>query len=398
MIPVSNDNARQDVVPSTFKAAAPKRAQLPFLDLRSQFGPIREEVMSVVTRVLESQHFILGPEVAAFERELEKYLDLKFAITCASGSDALLLALMAIEVAPEDEIITTPFTFVATAGSIARLGARPVFVDIDPETYNIDPRLIEAALTPKTRAIIPVHLFGMSADLDPILELVKRQSVAVIEDAAQAIGARYKGRQVGSIGTFGCFSFFPSKNLGGAGDSGMVGTNDAILADRLSLLRTHGSRKKYEYELIGMNSRLDALQAAILRVKFRHLSSWTSGRQGKAERYRVLFREYHLDHAVKVPATGPDYLHVYNQFVIRVKKRDELRAHLQKAGIPTEIYYPKPLHLQPAFAYLGYRQGAFPHAESVSNEVLALPVYSELEDWQQDTIVEAISRFYGVSR
>ena len=397
MIPVSDKNGRQDVVPTAVEAP-PKRAQLPFLDLQSQFESIREEVVSAVTRVLESQHFILGPEVAAFEQELSKALDLKFAITCASGSDALLLALMAIDVAPGDEIITTPFTFVATAGSIARLGARPVFVDIDPGTYNIDPCLIEAALTPKTRAVIPVHLFGMSADLDPILELAKRRSVAVIEDAAQAIGARYKGRQVGSIGTFGCFSFFPSKNLGGAGDGGMVGTNDAVLADRLSLLRTHGSRTKYEYELIGMNSRLDALQAAILRVKFPHLSSWTSGRQRKAERYRVLFREYHLDPVVKLPPTAPEYFHVYNQFVIRVKKRDQLRTHLQKAGIPTEIYYPKPLHLQPAFAYLGCKQGAFPHAESVSNEVLALPVYSELEDWQQDAIVEAIGRFYGVSR
>ena len=394
---MSNKSTSPDSVPSVNgNDPSPLKPLFPFLDLQSQFRTIREEIMGAVTQVLESQHFILGPEVAAFEQELEKDLDLKFAVTCASGSDALLLALMAIEVAPGDEIITTPFTFVATAGSIARLGARPVFVDVDPETYNIDPRVIEAALTPKTRAIIPVHLFGMSADLDPILALAQRHSVTVIEDAAQAIGARYKGRQVGSIGTFGCFSFFPSKNLGGAGDGGMVGTNDAILADRLSLLRTHGSRTKYEYELIGMNSRLDALQAAILRVKCRHLASWTSGRQRKAERYRVLFREFQLDHVVRVPVAGPEYFHVYNQFVIRVKKRDELRIHLQKVGIPTEIYYPKPLHLQPAFSYLGYKQGALPHAESISDEVLALPVYSELEDQQQDAIVEAISHFYGV--
>ena len=304
---------------------------------------------------------------------------------------------MAIDAGPGDEVITTPFTFVATAGSIARLGAKPAFVDIDPETFNIDPSQMEAAITPKTCAIIPVHLFGLSADLDPIVKLARERNLAVIEDAAQAIGAQYKGRPVGGLGTFGCFSFFPSKNLGGAGDGGMIGTNDPALADRMTLLRTHGSRTKYEYELIGMNSRLDALQAAILRVKFRHLSSWTSGRQGRAERYRKLFREAGLDRQVKLPTAGPDYIHVYNQFVIRVEKRDQLKAHLQRAGIPTDIYYPKPLHLQPAFAYLGYKQGAFPQSESISHEVVALPVYSELKDEHQDAVVAAIADFYGAS-
>ena len=244
---------------------------------------------------------------------------------------------------------------------------------------------------------MPVHLFGLSADLDPILKLAKKRSLAVIEDAAQAIGAQYKGKPVGGLGTFGCFSFFPSKNLGGAGDGGMIGTNDPALADRLTVLRTHGSRTKYEYELLGMNSRLDALQAAILRVKLRHLSSWAAGRQRRADRYRKLFREAGLDGQVKLPVAGADYVHVYNQFVIRVEQRDQLKSHLQRAGIPTEIYYPKPLHLQPAFAYLGYKQGAFPQSESISGEVLALPVYSELKDEHQDAVVSAIAEFYGLN-
>jgi dTDP-4-amino-4,6-dideoxygalactose transaminase len=386
----------KDVAPAAKVNREPaKKPLFPFLDLQSQFKTMREEVITAVTRVLDSQHFILGPEVAAFEQEIKNDIGAEFAISCASGSDALLLALMAIDAGPGDEVITTPFTFVATAGSIARMGSKPVFVDIDPETFNIDPSQIEAAITSKTRAIMPVHLFGLSADLDPIIKMAKQRNLAVIEDAAQAIGAQYKGRPVGGLGTFGCFSFFPSKNLGGAGDGGMIGTNDPALADRLTLLRTHGSRTKYEYELLGMNSRLDALQAAILRVKFRHLSAWTSGRQGRAERYRKLFHQAGLDRQVKLPVAGADYVHVYNQFVIRAEKRDQLRAHLQRSGIPTDIYYPKPLHVQPAFAYLGYKPGAFPQSESISNEVLALPVYGELKDEHQDAVVAAIAEFYG---
>ena len=390
------DVTEKDVTsPAKVNREPAKKPLFPFLDLQAQFKTMRDEVITAVTRVLDSQHFILGPEVAAFEQEIKKDIGAEFAISCASGSDALLLALMAIDAVPGDEVITTPFTFVATAGSIARLGAKPVFVDIDPETFNIDPSQIEAAITAKTRAIMPVHLFGLSADLDPIIEMAKERNLAVIEDAAQAIGAQYKGKPVGGMGTFGCFSFFPSKNLGGAGDGGIIGTNDPALADRLTLLRTHGSRTKYEYELLGMNSRLDALQAAILRVKLRHLSSWASGRQGRADRYRKLFHEAGLDGQVKLPVAGADYVHVYNQFVIRVEKRDQLRAHLQRCGIPTDIYYPKPLHLQPAFAYLGYKQEAFPQSESISREVLALPVYSELRDEHQDAVVAAIAEFYG---
>ena len=375
----------------------PKKPLFPFLDLQSQFKTMREEVIGAVTKVLDSQHFILGPEVAAFEQEIKREIGAEFAISCASGSDALLLALMALDIAPGEEVITTPFTFVATAGSIARLRAKPVFVDIDPETFNIDPDQIEAAITSKTRAIMPVHLFGLSADLDPIIRLAKQRNLAVIEDAAQAIGAHYNGKPVGGLGAFGCFSFFPSKNLGGAGDGGMIGTNDPALADRLTLLRTHGSRTKYEYELLGMNSRLDALQAAILRVKLRYLSLWAAGRQGRADRYRELFREAGLEGQVTLPVTPANSVHVYNQFVVRVEKRDQLKAHLQRAGVPTEIYYPKPLHLQPAFTYLGYKQGAFPQSEAISQEVLALPVYGELKDEHQDVIVAAIAEFYGIN-
>lgn len=387
---------KEDAASMNVSRGPARKPLFPFLDLQSQFKTTREEVITAVTKVLDSQHFILGPEVSAFEQEIKNEIGAEFAISCASGSDALLLALMAIDVAPGDEVITTPFTFVATAGSIARLRAKPVFVDIHPETFNIDPDQIEAAITPKTRAVMPVHLFGLSADLDPIIKLAKQHNLAVIEDAAQAIGARYKGKRVGSRGTFGCFSFFPSKNLGGAGDGGIIGTNDPSLADRLTLLRTHGSRTKYEYELLGINSRLDALQAAILRVKLRYLSFWVAGRQGRADRYRELFREAGLEGQVKLPVAGGDYVHVYNQFVVRVEKRDQLKAHLQGAGVPTEIYYPKPLHLQPAFTYLGYKQGAFPQSEAISHEVLALPVYSELKDEHQDAVVEAIAEFYGV--
>jgi dTDP-4-amino-4,6-dideoxygalactose transaminase len=366
---------------------------LPFLDLKAQFASIREEVLSAMTRVMESQQLIMGPEVAAFEKEIVDFTHCKFAVGCASGSDALLLALMAYETGPGDEVVTTPFTFVATAGSIARLGARPVFVDIDPETYNLDSRQLEASVTKRTRAIIPIHLFGLPADMDSIASIARRHNLPIIEDAAQAIGAQYHNRPAGSMGQAGCFSFFPSKNLGAAGDGGMIVTNDSEIADRLKLLRLHGSREKYTYELLGINSRLDALQAAILRVKLRHLPEWATARQRNADTYRMLFAERGLQNEIGMPAVPEGSVHVYNQFVIRTKHRDQLRSHLRQQGIPTEIYYPSPLHLQPAFASLGHSRGDFPVAEAACAEVLALPIYPELTGSQQRFIVDNIAAF-----
>jgi len=373
----------------------PRPAAFPFLDLRAQFAGIKTEVMQAVSRVMESQQFILGPEVEALERELAGFLQVRFAITCASGSDALWLALLATGVGPGDEVITTPFTFVATAGSVARAGAKPVFVDIDPATYNINASLVEAAITKRTRAIIPVHLFGLAADLDPILKLANEYKLAVIEDAAQAIGAQYKGASVGNSGTLGCFSFFPSKNLGAAGDGGLITTNDAGLAERVRLLRVHGGHNKYNAEILGTNSRLDALQAAILRVKLAHLNAWNSARQKKAECYRALFRKHGLDRKIGLPQCPPDRVHVYNQFTIRCPHRDPLREFLKTRGIPSDVYYPIPLHLQAAFAYLGYRAGQFPESERAGREVLSLPNYPELSEDQQSAVVEAIRDFYA---
>jgi dTDP-4-amino-4,6-dideoxygalactose transaminase len=369
-------------------------AFVPFLDLKAQFAEIRGELFDAVTRVLESQHFILGPEVEALEHEVAEYVGAEFAVGCGSGSDALLLALMAIGIEPDDEVITSPFTFGATAGSIARLKARPVFVDIHRDTFNLDERQLEAAITPRSRAIMPIHLFGLPANMDAVLEIAHKHRLAVIEDAAQAIGSRWKEKSVGTLGTFGCFSFFPSKNLGGAGDGGMITTNDPQLAQRLRILRVHGARKKYQYELLGINSRIDALQAAILRVKLRYLNAWTQRRRRNAERYRELFAEYELTRTVGLPCSEETSFHVYNQYSIRVQRRDELQAYLRDHGIPTEIYYPSPLHVEPAFTYLGYRDGDFPKAEATCHEVLSLPIYPELTPDQQRAVVATISRFY----
>jgi dTDP-4-amino-4,6-dideoxygalactose transaminase len=372
-----------------------KKKPMPFLDLKAQFASIREDVLKAVESVFESQHFILGKEVQLLEQELAKFVGVPEAVGCASGSDALYLSLLALHIGRDDEVITTPFTFVATAGAIARTGAKPVFVDIDPATYNIDPSQIEAAITPKTRAIIPVHLFGQAADLDAILEIANRHNIAVVEDAAQAIGATYKGRQVGSIGLCGCFSFFPSKNLGCAGDGGLITTTDAKIGDELRLLRAHGSRKKYHYEIIGTNSRLDALHAAILRVKLPHLQNWAAKRAEHAQLYKQLFEKAGLTNILSLPSNAEGREHVYNQFVIRVPRREELRAFLDAEGIPTDVYYPSPLHVQPAFSYLGYGHGSFPESEKASKEVLALPVYPELSRQDQERVVNTISDFYS---
>jgi dTDP-4-amino-4,6-dideoxygalactose transaminase len=366
-----------------------------FLDLKAQFAAIRNEVMQAVERVLDSQQFVLGAEVERFENSMAALTGVRHAVGCASGSDALLLSLLALGIGPGDEVITTPFTFVATAGSVARVGAKPVFVDIQPETFNIDPAQIRAAVNERTRAIIPVHLFGLPAELEPILQIAKEYRLAVVEDSAQAIAARYHGAPVGSLGTVGCFSFFPSKNLGGCGDGGLVVTSDSALATRLRLLRVHGSSRKYHYEILGINSRLDALQAAILSVKIRYLEEWTRGRQHLADRYSSLFTEHGLDNLIKLPSTPAGCLHVYNQFVIECPERDRLRQFLRESGIPTEIYYPQPLHLQPAFAYLGYQRGQFPVAESASRKALALPIYPELSEENQAAVVCAIRDFYN---
>jgi dTDP-4-amino-4,6-dideoxygalactose transaminase len=379
---------------SNLKASEVAKPAFDFLDLKAQFTTIREEVMAAVTRVMESQHFILGPEVKSLEDELAQKLGAKHAVGCASGTDALILALMAAEIGPGDEVITTPFSFIATAGSIAHVGAVPVFIDIDAVTYNLDPKLIEAAITSKTRAIMPVHLFGLSADFDSILAIARRHNLTVIEDAAQAIGSRYKDQYVGTLGDFGCFSFFPSKNLGCAGDGGLVTTNDPLMAERLRMLRVHGSKKKYFHDILGTNSRLDALQAAILRVKLKHLDSWAEGRKANADRYRELFASEVFKGLVAYPpAPSLMYQHIYNQFTIQSAKRDLMKDFLKQAGIPTEIYYPLCLHLQPSFAYLGYTKGACPIAETASLEVLSLPVYPELSNAQQDMVVRAIADF-----
>jgi dTDP-4-amino-4,6-dideoxygalactose transaminase len=366
----------------------------PFLDLRAQYANIREEVLEAVHRVLESQHFILGAEVEALESEVAKLANCEFAVGCASGSDALLLSLMALEIDQDDEVITVPFTFSATVGMIARQKARPVFVDIDPRTYNLNPRALEAAVTSRTRALMPVHLFGLAADMQEIMDIAGKHKLPVIEDAAQAIGAKYGGKPVGSFGSTGCFSFFPSKNLGGAGDGGMITTRDSALSERLRILRGHGARDKYNCEMIGINSRLDALQAAILRVKLKYVPNWADARRNNADRYRAMFEDRGLDQILGLPRCPDDCAHVYNQYTIRVPERDELRDYLRDAGLPTEVYYPYPLHLQPAFAYLGYRQDDFPETERACREVLSLPVFPELTEEQQSKIVDAIAEFY----
>jgi dTDP-4-amino-4,6-dideoxygalactose transaminase len=364
------------------------------LDLKAQYAPIRDALLEAVTRVCDSQRFIMGPEVEGLERELERHLQTAHAIGLSSGTDAVLAALMALDIGPGDEVITSTYSFFATAGCIARLGARPVLVDIEPDTFNINPAAAVAAMTPRTKAIVPVHLFGQSADLAPMLDAARAHHIHVIEDAAQAIGAMYRGRQVGNWGSIGCFSFFPSKNLGAFGDGGLVTTNDPSLGHRLRLIRNHGMEPKYYHHLVGGNFRIDALQAAVLRVKLPHLDTWSDGRRRNAGRYRELFADAGLKGTVCLPVEAPDCTHIYNQFVIRVPERDALRAHLDAAGIGTEVYYPVPFHLQTCFADLGYSAGAFPVAEAAASQSLALPIYPELTEAQQSAVVQAIRAFY----
>lgn len=366
---------------------------VPLLDLRAQFQTIRGEVMAAVERVFESQHFILGPEVEAFERDAAEYCRVKHAVGCGSGSDALLLALTALGVGPGDEVVTASFSFFATAGSIARLGARPVFVDISPDDFNVDPDLIERAITPRAKAILPVHLFGQCAEMDAIREVAERHNLPVVEDAAQAVGAGYLERRAGAMGAVGCFSFFPSKNLGGAGEGGLMTTDDDDLAEKLRLLRVHGMQPKYYHKVVGVNSRLDALQAAVLGVKLKYLDRWSDARRRNAEHYDKLFAEAGVEE-VMTPAVRPNRRHIFNQYTIRCSRRDELMNFLKRRGVGSEIYYPAPLHLQECFANLGYKPGDLPVTERTSRECLSLPIYPELTEEMRRYVVEKIAEFY----
>jgi dTDP-4-amino-4,6-dideoxygalactose transaminase len=366
--------------------------EVPLLDLKGQYRSIRPDIDAAMARVVESQWFILGPEVAALEEEVAAYCGAAFGIGMSSGTDALLAALMALDIGAGDEVIVPTYTFFATAGVVARLGARPVFVDIDPDTYNILPAGVAEAITPLTKAIIPVHLYGRMADMDGLLAAAG--GIPVIEDAAQAIGAfDERGRKAGSTGHMGCFSFFPSKNLGGFGDGGMTVTSDADSARRLKALRMHGMEPKYYHGMVGGNFRLDALQAAVLRVKLGHLPGWTEARRRNAELYRTFLAAAGVLDRIRLPEDEPG--HIYNQFVIRTQERDRLQEHLRQAGIGTEVYYPLPLHLQECFGHLGHGTGSMPHAEAAARQTLALPVYPELQEEQIRYVVERIVEFCG---
>ncbi|WP_031497774.1 DegT/DnrJ/EryC1/StrS family aminotransferase [Bryobacter aggregatus] len=373
--------------------------QVPLLDLVAQHAQIREEILAELIPLIDSQRFIMGPAVAELEHQIAGYTQSKYAIGCASGSDALLLAWMALELGPGDKVITTPFSFFATAGSLSILGIEPVFVDIDPVTFNLDPNQVEDVLkkTSGVWAIQPVHLYGAAADMDPLLALGAQYGAVVVEDAAQAIGAEYKGRRCGSIGAIGCFSFYPGKNLGGYGDSGIVTTNDPTLAETLVKLRQHGGRDKYMHELVGINSRIDTMQAAVLNVKMRHLDAWTRRRQENAARYVELFAAFDLP--IVLPSIAPyQTRHVFNQFTLRCQRRDALKAHLQAHGVGCEIYYPLPLHLQECYADLGYQRGDLPVSELLAAEALSLPIYPELTPDDQAYVVETVAGFYRDSK
>jgi len=372
-----------------------QQVNVPLLDLKAQYQAIRSEIDPVITEIMESQYFILGPKVKECEAAIAAYSSCSHAIGVSSGTDALLISLMAEGIGPGDEVITTPYTFFATVGSIVRTGATPVFVDIDPVSFNIDPSAIEDKVTDMTKAIIPVHLYGQMADMTAIMDIARKHDIAVIEDGAQAIGAERDGKRAGSVGHYGCFSFFPSKNLGAFGDGGMVVTNDAERAERMDILRGHGSRPKYYHQVVGGNFRLDAMQAAVVTIKLGHLDAWTAGRQSNAKRYNSLFEEAGLVEKgfVKTPDIIADR-HIFNQYVIRVDGRDELRDHLKENSIGCEIYYPVPMHIQECFSYLGLSEGDMPESEKAANETLALPVYPELTDEQAKYVVDTIASFF----
>lgn len=389
--------------------------KVPLLDLKAQYAAIKPDVDRAITEVIESQHFILGPQVQQCESAIAEYSRCSYAIGVSSGTDALLACLMVEGIGPGDEVITTPYTFFATAGVVARVGAIPVFVDIDPETYNIDPAQIASRITPRTRALIPIHLFGQMADMDAIMEVARTHKLIVIEDAAQAIGAEDKGRRAGSIGHYGCLSFFPSKNLGAVGDAGMVVTNDTQRAQNLARMRAHGAKPKYYHQVVGGNFRLDALQASVVKAKLKYLDDWTLARQQNANRYDRLFQNSGLRVAnssqYRANGSSPShekdngapqiYLpkvvadrHIFNQYIIRTTQRDQLKAMLQGKGISTEIYYPVPMHLQECFLSLGHREGSFPESESAAKQTLALPIYPELTDDQARYVVQCIREFF----
>jgi dTDP-4-amino-4,6-dideoxygalactose transaminase len=371
---------------------------VPLLDLKAQHQPLRKELLAAIEQVLDKNNYILGNEVTELEERIAGYCQARFGIGVSSGTDALLAVLMAMDIHSGDEVITTPLSFFATVGGIVRLGAKPIFVDIDPTTYNLDPTRLAMAITARTRAIIPVHLYGQCADMDPILHVARQHGIAVVEDAAQAIGAEYRNkRRAGSMGTAGCLSFFPSKNLGGLGDGGMVVTNDQSLAERLRILRVQGGKPKYYHKMIGGNFRLDTMQAAVLNVKLNYLDRWTALRQQHAQLYERLFKEAGLvaEKAVGLPQAiyrecGSPHYHIYNQFVIDVANRDDLQVHLKSQGIGTEVYYPVPLHRQECLSELGYKEGDFPQAERACRRLLALPVYPELNEDQQRYVVKSI--------
>jgi dTDP-4-amino-4,6-dideoxygalactose transaminase len=383
--------------PSHDNADQPPEQGVPLLDLGRQNRSLREEINAALSRVCDSGAFVLGPEVEALERGMAAYCRAGHAVGCASGSDALLLALMACEVGPGDEVILPSFTFFATASAVTRLGARPVFADIDPATFNLAPEAVERLVGPATKAILPVHLFGQCAAMDAICRIARASGLSVIEDAAQAIGAELDGRRAGSMGEVGCFSFYPTKNLGGAGDGGMLTTGRDDLADRLRLLRVHGMRPRYFHQVVGINSRLDSFQASVLNVKLPHLDRWTALRQANARRYTELFRQARLDRVLGLPVSAPQRRHVWNQYVIRVPdgKRDPLRQHLREANVGTEVYYPMGLHQQACFASLGYAPDDLPETVRAAREVLALPIFPELTGQEQKTVVERIAAFFS---
>jgi len=388
-----------------------RRLTVPLLDLKAQYRELETEIMEAMREVCVSQHFILGPRVQELEERIAAYSRCRYGVGVSSGTDALLVALMALGIGPGDEVITSPFTFFATGGTIARLGARPLFCDIDPTTYNLSPESVADLIATQceqrngctvnrrtggmVRVLLPVHLFGQMADMDPLIALARKHNLRVLEDAAQAIGAAYPGgRRAGSMGDIGCFSFFPSKNLGAFGDAGMCTTQDPVLAERLQILRVHGGQPKYHHPVIGGNFRLDELQAAVLLVKFKYLDHWTTRRQENARSYDIAFAEAGLNSCVSTPWVGEGHRHIFNQYVLRVKQRDELKQHLAEARVGTEVYYPIPLHMQQCFGYLGYRPEDCPQSVRAAKETLAIPVYPELTETQKEYVVETIAAFY----